>query len=94
MLGRVAEHDKAPLAISVVAMCVALLSLLITVIVLINNAELRGHIAEQSIHSQTQDIQQMTTQAYINSLRLIMKSAGINTPDPPKFPSELTKKGR
>lgn len=95
MIGRVAGHDKTPLVISAVAMCVSLLSLLVTVIVLVSNAELRGRYAEQSIHSQTQDIQQMTTQAYINSLRLIMKSAGIPTPDPPKLPGELIpKKGR
>lgn len=85
----VAGHDKTPLIISAIAMCVSLLSLLVTIIVLIDNAELRGRYAEQSAHSQIQDIQAITTQAYINSLRLLMNKAGIQSPDPPKFPSEL-----
>lgn len=86
MLGKVAEHNTTPLVISVVAMIVALLALLTNIVILVSSSKVEGRYTEQSAQNQLQGEQIMTLEAYVNSLRIIMTKAGIETPEMPKLP--------
>lgn len=74
------HSPKVPLIVSLLSVVLSIMSLLVTILIAVQFANLEGRLSEQSTNKKTEEMKLETLEAYVNDLRIRMVKAGLDVP--------------